>query len=305
MIEIRGMCPSELKSVHNMLARAFSNTPASFFDHQVKHDPQLQPEHTRLLLDDKTICSCVRIYFRDIYCSDKVIRVGGIGDVGTDPAFQGKGYASRLMKESINFMKENGAVVSILFTRINSFYKEFGYFTLPTLEIQCDLPPERPDLLWRQAILERDLPALSQIYLQMNNRRTGPVKRNLTYWKKQTGFPRLDPDLFWIHEKNDTLLCYARGRRYDNILKIMEFGYKEGCEKQVRDLILTMTNYTQKNKFVLTYLSQIELQVFRGLPVKISENRSLMIRLIQLNRLSIFRELFKSRQILFWEADRF
>ena len=288
-----------------MLERAFSNTPASFFDNQVKHDPQLQPEHTRLLLDNKTICSCVRIYFRDIYCSDEIIRVGGIGDVGTDPAFQGKGYASRLMKESINFMKENGAVVSILFTRINSFYKKFGYFTLPTLEIQCELPPERPDLLWRQAILERDLPALSQIYLQMNNRRTGPVKRNLTYWKKQIGFPRLDSDLFWIHEKNDTLLCYARGRRHENILKIMEFGYKEGCETQVRDLILTMTHYTQKNKFVLTYLSQMELPVFAGLPVKISENRTLMIRLIQLNRLSTFRELFKPRQILFWEADRF
>ncbi|MCK4825452.1 hypothetical protein KA005_57420, partial [bacterium] len=107
------------------------------------------------------------------------------------------------------------------------------------------------------------------------------------------------------HEKNDTILCYARGRRYENILKIIEFGYKEGCEKQILDLILTMAHYTQKSKLVLTYLSQMELPVFAGLPVKISENRSLMIRLIQLNRLSIFRELFKSRQILFWEADRF
>ena len=80
MIEIRGMHSEELPSVHRILDRAFPNTAKSFFDRQVKNDPALQLQDTRVLLESGKIRACVRVYFRDIYCQGEIIKIGGIGD---------------------------------------------------------------------------------------------------------------------------------------------------------------------------------------------------------------------------------
>ena len=86
-MEIRGMLSHELPTVHALLDRAFPFTPRSFFDRQVKHDPALRPEDTRILMENGRIRACVRVYFRTTYHDGGTLRMGGIGDVGTDPDY--------------------------------------------------------------------------------------------------------------------------------------------------------------------------------------------------------------------------
>src|SRR4030042_5687065 len=138
MIEIRGMRPEELETVHQILDRAFTKTPKSYFDSQVKNDPYLEPDDTRILLEDGIIRSCVRVYFRDIRCMETKLHMGGIGDVGTDPEVQGRGFAYKLLQEAIDYMRKKGADISFLFTSINPFYQRSGYFTLPMKKMIID-----------------------------------------------------------------------------------------------------------------------------------------------------------------------
>ena len=184
-MEIRGMQPHELPQVHRMLDLAFPHTPSSFFDQQVKNDPMLRPEDTRVLVDHGEIRACIRIYFRTIYCRGEELRMGGIGDVGTHPEHQGKGYASMLMNDAIGYMRKHRAVVSFLFTRINTFYEKSGYFTLPTLDLLLEPPRSLKSLPYRLLDLERDVTFLQNLYERYNREQNGPVIRDPKYWKCQ------------------------------------------------------------------------------------------------------------------------
>jgi len=304
-IEIRGMRPDEVERVHLMLARAFPHTPKSFFDKQVQNDPFLQPEDTRILLANGVIQSCVRVYSRNIYCGGEKLKMGGIGDVGTDPPACGRGYATRLMNDAIGYMKSRKTTLSILFTRINTFYEKAGYFTLPTLHLSLKIPVSIKTISYRKVNLKQDIASLVPMYNHLHQNRWGPVVRNKKYWRCQMGFPRLDPELFWISEENGKLCCYIRGFVSENILKILELGCIEGEEERLRCLVATMAHTVQTDVVQLSYVSQREVALFRAWSPEVTENTALMIRLLQLDRLSSFSKLFQKHQILFWESDRF
>ena len=234
MIEIRGMRPGELSRVHKLLKKAFPHTPAGFFDRQAKHDPALKPEHTRLLFEEGRLLSCVRVFFRTVRCGDTPLLMGGIGDVGTDPDHQGRGLNSRLMEDTLRYLKESGAVFYFLFTRINPYCQKFGYFTLPTCQVTIPPPSRARSVAWRRADLSRDLPALDEIYTEATRDRMAPVIRDRRYWTMQHHLPRLDPDLFWVHEKKGVPEAYIRGRVQDGRLKILEFGCRKGKDALIR-----------------------------------------------------------------------
>jgi predicted acetyltransferase len=305
MIEIRGMHLEELPSVHRMLGRAFPNTPESFFDRQVKNDPVLRPEDTRILLEDGKIRSCVRVYFREIYCQVETIKIGGIGDVGTDPSFQHRGFASRLMEDAVRYMRDNGALLSLLFSRINPFYHSFGYMDLPTLQVEVEPPQHRSKNNYRTADLEKDLGRLQKLYAEFNQNRSGPLARDAHYWKQQMKFPRIDPGLFWMIEDNSTIRCYIRGKIEADCIKIQEWAYRPGEEERVLELIGAMASVANKKKACSRYLSQQEAALFKQWPCDITEDKTSMVRLIQLDKRSTFRNILRPHHFLFWESDRF
>jgi predicted acetyltransferase len=305
LISIRGMKPHELDTVHRMLERAFRRTSKAFFDQQVRHDPLLRPQHTRLLVENGRILSCVRVYFRKIGCKGMSLSVGGIGDVGTDPSAQGKGYATQLLTDTTAYMRKKGAILSILFTRIQPFYRNIGYLTIPTLDIRTRPPAPSSSIAHRPVDMNRDLSPVIQLYKSFNQHRTGPVIRRRPYWKHQLRFPRLDPKLFWVCEEKGKITCYMRGFINGEILRIQEFGCLPGREASLRNLIATMARILNKKNVHMSYLSYEEVNIFTPWYHEISENTTLMARLLQFDKLAIFDELLRPHRFLFWEADRF
>lgn len=186
-----------------------------------------------------------------------------------------------------------------------SFYEKAGYFALPTYDLHLQPPSASTHNAYRKVNLNRDLPSLAEMYEKQNHNRTGPVVRDKKYWKCQMGFPRLDSDLFWIAEEREAIICYARGFAANKNLKILEFGYRPGAEGRLNNLITTMAQTVGKKTVHISYISKREVDIFNHWPHKLTENRVLMIRLLQLNRLTSFRKLFKPYHNLFWEADRY
>ncbi len=350
MIEIRGMHSEELPSVHRILDQAFPNTAKSFFDRQVKNDPVLRPEDTRVLLENGKVRACVRVYFRELYCQGEIIKIGGIGDVGTDPSHQHRGYASQLMEDAIQYMRNNGVLLSLLFTQINPFFYSFGYMDLPTLSVEAEPLQRRFKIEYRTANIRTDLTELQKLYSDYNRNKTGPAVRNAHYWKQQMKFPRIDPCLFWVTEENGTIQCYIRGKIETDYLKIQEWAHRPGEEECVLNLIHEMTRVTHKKKVYSRYLSKQEATLFtkqplaervafnslhgselkegpdpsgpaslgsrtipklwggskiKQWPCHITEDRTSMVRLIQLDKHASFRNIVSPHHFLFWESDRF
>src|SRR5215211_4927437 len=57
-----------------------------------------------------------------------VVRMDGIGGVGTEEEFRNQGYSRRLMETAVQQMQQGDAVLSTLFG-IQDFYQKFGYET--------------------------------------------------------------------------------------------------------------------------------------------------------------------------------
>ena len=102
-------------------------------DHDVKrhlraieHDPGTRPEFHRFGRLDGRIVSRLKIVESTLRIGRARVRMGGIGDVQTDPAYRGRGCASACIRDSIEFMRREGFDLSILFG-IRDFYRRFGY----------------------------------------------------------------------------------------------------------------------------------------------------------------------------------
>ena len=56
----------------------------------------------------------------------QTVRMGGIGGVNTKESHRMKGYARRLLSDTVSYMTEQGYDVTMLFG-IPDFYDKFGY----------------------------------------------------------------------------------------------------------------------------------------------------------------------------------
>lgn len=82
--------------------------------------------HYRELVVKNEVVSSLQVIDYRIRIGSAEIRMGGIGEVKTKEKYRKKGYMRRLMEDTVEYMKNEGYDVSMLFG-ISSFYTKFGY----------------------------------------------------------------------------------------------------------------------------------------------------------------------------------
>jgi len=103
---------------------------------EIERAPGTRPEFHRFARFGGRIVSRLRIVESTLRIGRARVRMGGIGDVQTDPAHRGRGCASACIRDSIEFMRREGFDLSILFG-IHGFYHRFGYVgCLPEYEMR-------------------------------------------------------------------------------------------------------------------------------------------------------------------------
>ena len=112
------------------------------------------------------------------------VHMGGIGGVWTDRHHRRKGYASIVMSESIDWMRERGFDVSVLFG-IPDFYYRWGFIT--TLSRPAVTVPTRyAETVKRtcrvRALRDADLAGYLRIYNRENAKRTASIVRRKSSW---------------------------------------------------------------------------------------------------------------------------
>ena len=88
------------------------------------------PQWSVLLWDDGELVSRVGLVVREIISNGETKIIGGIGGVMTHPRKQGKGYASKAMREAATLFEEKlNVAYALLFCRphLVEFYKRLGW----------------------------------------------------------------------------------------------------------------------------------------------------------------------------------
>src|SRR5215212_2547555 len=113
-----------------------------------------------------------------------VVRMDGIGGVGTEEAFRNRGYSRRVMETAVQQMRRGDAALSTLFG-IQDFYQKFGYETTgPEYSVilpLVDASPARHSLPpgWRfRPLAGDDMPAVMRLYHANTKRATGALIRH-------------------------------------------------------------------------------------------------------------------------------
>ena len=134
-----------------------------------------------LILDGKRV-SWLTIIDHRMRIGSAQVRMGGIGDVGTDRDQRMKGYSRRVMEDSARYMRDEGFDVSLLFG-IRDFYPKFGYAgCLPacTLEMatrNAESAGAGAGAYSVRPLEDADLDALIDLYNAANRSRTGTLVR--------------------------------------------------------------------------------------------------------------------------------
>jgi predicted acetyltransferase len=195
---------------------------------QIRQTPMDEGTRLELCEGDKTL-SGLGVYDRDIRIEDRVIRLGGIGGVGTPPEHRMKGYARYVLDASIAFMRGEGFHLSALYG-IPDFYTRWGFApALPESRVTirtCDaeLAPSR--LAVRQMTPD-DARAVAGLYAEVNATRTGTVLRP----KDWSGFTRgpgwTSRFATFVAEQDGDVVGYAMYTLDLSSCIIGEIGYRD------------------------------------------------------------------------------
>lgn len=84
-------------------------------------------ENMRIIKVDRRVVSHVGIFPAEITVGETVLKIGGIGGVGTHPDHRRQGYAGRLLMDSVAKMDAEGYDLSILWAGMLDYYRKFGW----------------------------------------------------------------------------------------------------------------------------------------------------------------------------------
>ncbi len=90
-------------------------------------------------IDGSTIASQLYVHEFEQSIRGAIVRMGGIGAVGTVPEYRGSGLVRELLNESFRWMHARGIDVSMLRPFKESYYEKFGYVRTAH-SIRIDLP---------------------------------------------------------------------------------------------------------------------------------------------------------------------
>jgi GNAT superfamily N-acetyltransferase len=95
------------------------------------------PEHIFIGEVEGKLVSSVTLEFKKLHLGEEVyLKTGGIAGVCTDSDYRRKGIVTNLMKQALNYTKQNGASNSALFTDLNipahRIYSRLGFVDITT-----------------------------------------------------------------------------------------------------------------------------------------------------------------------------
>ena len=195
--EIRPLQESELDQQFNMTAQAFQ-IPAQRVMQERSH-----PTHalSRGLFVDGDLRVSLVVFPMQVWFGGRLVQTGGVSGVASPPQWRRQGYIGRLLRATVDEMRERGETISTLYPFEFPFYKHYGWahasdnhsYTIPTTR----LPVVAPRGTWHPLqvgsdvyplpdparISDADLGILMGIYDAWAPRYNGMLARDMAWWR--------------------------------------------------------------------------------------------------------------------------
>lgn len=276
----------QLERIFDILGNVFS-VGRAFFQERLDNEPTYDPANTWFATVDGVIASTVQIFPMPLRAGQAVLKVGGMGSVGTDENYQGKGLASRILSAQTAWMEQQGYHLSMLLASRHSFYSRSGWQLLPetmlvlnnsayqasndtaSTQASADTGSEKLAHMQTQAPLQANaaegcsitpfslehIEEMSKLYDRFNANRTGSYVRNKTYWNSLVKWPtwkEAECLLLWQQNK---LIAYGIIAHTSNKQAILrEFIYDPQHEADVMPLFAALCELRKDAKQILAKL---------------------------------------------------
>ncbi|HZZ73649.1 MAG TPA: GNAT family N-acetyltransferase [Pirellulales bacterium] len=224
--------------IFQLLLAVFQGPTSAEF-HAAQDDPLYEPTDRLVVKRGERILSHVHLTKRSLRFGGERVPVAGLNWLGTLPEFRGQGCAASLLRAAETQMREDGAVLGQLRTKIPHFFRRFGWAVCGRHSFSRAKPREvlanlsdggylhRSSLnirFWRHV----ELPALMRIYRQNTDVAHGPLDRSENYWRWLVSRKAFDqiivaidgPDKLELEETSAPIVGYAvvRGRQVVELL---------------------------------------------------------------------------------------
>src|SRR5947209_7631475 len=169
-LEIRAATRAELDQVVAVRGRAFKISRSQWPSPDEISDAEL--ERIRVVIVDGKVVSCLTIIPATIQIGSARVAMGGIGNVSTLPEAQNRGYATALIKDTLQVLRAWGLCTSVLFPFSFTFYRKFGYELGGNQCQYWSRPRNIPAFAERSHCREvslEDIPAFATLYAQHNS----------------------------------------------------------------------------------------------------------------------------------------
>ena len=308
--------PDEVMQSLNITQKAFERTPADYFRRRLELDPTLNAGDTFLALMDSRIACVVQRFPREMYVRGKLVRMAGIGNVGTHPDFRGEGLASGLMRHVLQMSLQQEFELAMLFTRIPDFFAEFGFRPVERNEFYVEPVPEAPHGEIGLFSREADLSDVMALYETFTPPRTGTIRRSEAYWNGQIDFARDEPELFYVLRRQGHMVAYTRGARLGETLRLMEYAYRDSLV----DVLQLASHVAREQGCTRLRLPLTPEELFQApdpVPIGADEEDRIMLHVLNPESLterfslwdddpdSIMENLFGPGEFTFWQTDFF
>ena len=225
---------AELEQVFDLCDAAFDDTPREFFVASVREDPSWEPWQTRVLVENGQILSSVQIFAREIRFHDAWVPCGGVGNVATHPAARGRGYASLVMQDVLQTLRDREFSLSVLFTGIFSFYARFGYRVLPLEHWDFTRNAGGQDGIRVRSARDEDLAVIRNLHSRDAVRRPVVVRRDKQRWDALDAAPIADQPAWFVAGDSGYLRVAKREGRWE----IFELVVQPANASVLDDLLL-------------------------------------------------------------------
>ena len=187
-LEIRAARESELAQVVELSCIAFNPDGHERYWQYITADSSYRLPQTRVVVVNDKVVSTLRVWERRMRVGASLVTMGGIGGVCTHPDYRGVGYASALMRDTIDYLRMTGCDLGVLFTIIpEAFYRRLGWISLPLhgFNITCKAATrEANSSEWQVTDFnpETNLDAVAALYDLANAQQSGTIARTRAYW---------------------------------------------------------------------------------------------------------------------------
>lgn len=267
----------------------------TYFEQRLLHDSSYDPATTWFAADDETIAATAQVFPLHIRIGKAVIKVGGIGSVGTDIHYRGKGLAHKILLAQAAWMKEQSYDLSLLRAVEHHFYEKIGWQLIPetcyclTAPAAMQAQPLYEIIPFEPCYLEQ----LKLIYKQFNKLRTGTVVRDDAYWHDLLSFPVWLQSTCLLLRQNDSIIAYGIIEpRADGSALLHELNYLPEAENEAGEagivyLFRALCQVYPDHSHILTNLPQNhKLAVYlHQQDAELREHRVSMWRLLNCDRL--------------------